>query len=400
MDASTQPTLLFSLGAGFLTGLTPCVYPMIPITLAIFGVKAGTAKTKAIALATTYVAGIALMFGALGLLVGALHIPFGTYLSSPFVVVPLALFFVAMGLSMFGAFEIALPQGLQERLSRVGGKGFTGALLMGLVGGLIAAPCTGPALASLLIYAGIKGNATAGFFMMATYGAGVGLPLWLIAVFSMSVRPGAWMEGVKSVLGILMFLAALYFLKNVVPPLARFTSTQPTFELVMLALIVVGVVGGAIHLSFHGSARERVRKALTVAMLTVGLFGSINYLLTPKGKLVWLSDEAVAVAEARAAGRPLIVDFAADWCLPCKEFDVKVFSRPDVEAEMRRFTLLRVDLSKGDDEPPLADIKKKYAADTLPAVRVVSADGAILARADELISADRFLELLASAHAR
>src|SRR5262249_19247986 len=159
--------------------------------------KAGTPKTRAIALASTYVAGIALTFGLLGLLVGALHIPFGSHLSNPWVVVPLALFFAAMGLSMFGAFEIALPQGFQGRLSRVGGKGFTGALLMGLVGGLIAAPCTGPALASLLFYAGIKGNATAGFFMMATYGAGVGLPLWIIAVFSMSVRPGAWMEGVK-----------------------------------------------------------------------------------------------------------------------------------------------------------------------------------------------------------
>jgi thiol:disulfide interchange protein DsbD len=397
MDASAQPTLLFSLGAGFLTGLTPCVYPMIPITLAIFGVKAGTPKLRALTLASTYVGGIAVMFGALGLLVGALHIPFGTYLSSPWVIVPLALFFVAMGLSMFGAFEIALPQRLQERLSRVGGKGFTGAFLMGLVGGIIAAPCTGPALASLLLYAGIQGNGTAGFFMMAIYGVGVGLPLWLIAVFSMSVRPGAWMEAVKSVLGVLMFLAALYFLKNVVPPLARFASAQPVFALTMLALIAVGLAAGAIHLSFHGTALERARKTAGVALLTIGLFGSINYLLTPKGKLVWLSDEAAAVADARAAGRPLIVDFAADWCLPCKEFDVKVFSRPDVEAEMRRFTLLRVDLSKGDDEPPLSTIKKKYAADTLPAVRVVSPDGSILARADELISADRFLELLSAA---
>jgi thiol:disulfide interchange protein DsbD len=370
---------------------------MIPITLAIFGVKAGTPKLRALTLASTYVAGIAVMFGALGLLVGALHIPFGTYLSSPWVVVPLALFFVAMGLSMFGAFELALPQSLQERLSRVGGKGFTGAFLMGLVGGIIAAPCTGPALASLLLYAGITGNGTAGFFMMATYGVGVGLPLWLIAVFSMSVRPGAWMDGVKSVLGVLMFLAALYFLKNVIPVLARFASAQPAFALTMLALIVVGILAGAIHLSFHGSALERARKTAGVALLTIGLFGAINYLLTPKGKLVWLSDEAAAVADARAASRPLIVDFAADWCLPCKEFDVKVFSRPDVEAEMRRFTLLRVDLSKGDDEPPLSTIKKKYAADTLPAVRVVSPEGAILGRADELISADRFLELLAAA---
>jgi thioredoxin:protein disulfide reductase len=397
MDGSLQPTLLFALGAGFLTGLTPCVYPMIPITLAIFGVKAGTPRAKAIALATAYDAGIALTFGVLGLLVVSLHIPFGAYLSSPWVVVPLALFFAAMGLSMFGAFELALPAGVQARLSRVGGKGFTGAFLMGAVGGLIAAPCTGPALASLLFYAGIKGNATAGFFMMATYGAGVGLPLWLIAVFSMSVRPGAWMDSVKSVLGILMFLAAAYFLKNVLPPLAHFASAKPVFELTMVALVVLGIAVGAIHLGFYGPALERGRKAVGIALVTIGLFGSINYVLTPKGKLVWLSDETAALADARAAGRPLIVDFAADWCLPCKEFDVKVFSRPDVEAEMRRFTLLRVDLSKGDDELPLAAIKKKYAADTLPAVRIVSVDGAIMARTDELISADRFLALLASA---
>ena len=97
------------------------------------------------------------------------------------------------------------------------------------------------------------------------------------------------------------------------------------------------------------------------------------------------------------AGRPLVVDFMADWCVPCKEFDVRVFSRPDVAREMRRFTLLRVDLSKGDDDPQIAAIKKKYQADTLPAVRIVTADGAILARTDELVPADRFREKLLAA---
>ena len=121
---------------------------------------------------------------------------FGTFLGNPWVVVPLALFFVAMGLSMFGAFELALPPGLQERLSRVGGHGFGGAFLMGLVGGIIAAPCTGPPLLALLAYVTTTRDAAWGFVTLATYGIGVGLPLWLLAAFSMSLpRPGA-LDGV------------------------------------------------------------------------------------------------------------------------------------------------------------------------------------------------------------
>ena len=104
-------------------------------------------RTRALALASAYVAGIAVMFGALGTIFGLTGSKFGAYLGNPWVIVPLALFFVAMGLSMFGAFEMALPSGLQERLSRVGGRGFLGAFMMGLVGGIIAAPCTGPPLA-------------------------------------------------------------------------------------------------------------------------------------------------------------------------------------------------------------------------------------------------------------
>jgi thioredoxin:protein disulfide reductase len=221
-------------------------------------------------------------------------------------------------------------------------------------------------------------------------------------VFSMSLRPGAWMEWIKSLFGIMFFLAALYYLKNVFPPLAHFASARPAFALAMAAMVAVGVALGAVNASFHGSIVQRVRKTAAVSLVIVGLFGAINYALTPKidpeHALVWLSDEKAALADARAAGRPLIVDFAADWCVPCKEFDVRVFSRPEVAREMRRFTLLRVDLSKGDDDPEIAAIKKKYAADTLPAVRIVSRDGAIVARTDELLPADRFLSLLTAAH--
>jgi thiol:disulfide interchange protein DsbD len=395
---TSSPSVALALGFGLLTALTPCVYPMIPITLAIFGAK-GVSRRRAAALASAYVAGIAVLFGALGTTFGLLGKAFGAYLGNPFVVVPLAIFFIAMALSMFGAFELALPQGLQERLSRVGGRGFGGAFLMGLVAGLIAAPCTGPPLAGLLAYISTTRDAAFGFVLCAVYGLGVGLPFLLLAGFSMSLpRSGAWMEAVKSVFGIILFTAALYYLKNVAPPLEHFTSRELRFAGLMAALVVGGVALGAVHLSFHDGFAVRARKAVGVALATIGLFGATNYVLTPKGTaelaLHWLGDEAAALADARAAGRPLLVDFRANWCLPCKEFEVKVFSRPEIAEAMGRFTLLRVDLTHEDDEPALAAIKKKYGADTLPAIRLVAPDGSLLGKTDEYMEPDAFLRLL------
>jgi len=400
MNGGTHPSVLFALGYGVLTSLTPCVYPMIPITVSIFGARAGVPRRRAMALATAYVAGIAAMFGALGTTFGLLGRAFGTFLANPWVIVPLAIFFFAMGLSMFGAFDVALPSGLQQRLNRVGGRGFGGAFAMGLVAGIIAAPFTGPPLASLLAYVATTLNAGWGFALLATYGAGVGLPFWLLAGFSMSLpKPGGWMEWVKSVFGIALFAAALYYLKNVVPALGRFGSGTPRFALEMVALVLVGIGLGAVHASFHGGGAERARKALGVGMAAIGLFGVTNYLLAPKGdvKLAWMSDEPAAVAAARGAGRPLLVDFAASWCIPCREFEVKVFSRPEVAAAMQRFTLLRVDLSREDEDPALGAIKLKYGADTLPAIRILAADGRLVARTDELVPPERFLQLLSQA---
>src|SRR5665213_3554588 len=363
MGSGPHPSLLFALTYGFLTALTPCVYPMIPITVSIFGARAGVPRSRALLLATAYVLGIATMFGALGTTFGLVGRAFGTFLANPWVIVPLALFFVAMGLSMFGAFEVALPSELQARLSRIGGRGMLGAFLMGLVAGIIAAPCTGPPLASLLAYVATTRNAGWGFVLLATYGVGVGLPFWLLAGFSMSLpRPGVWMEWIKSVFGVALFAAALYYLKNVVPALARFGSGKATFALEMAALVVAGV------------------------------------LLAPKGNVAlhWMTDEPAALADVQATGRPLLIDFSATWCLPCREFDVKVFSRPDVAQAMGRFTLLRLDVSQADDVPALGALKRKYGADTLPAIRLVSPAGAIVAKTDSFLPPERFLELLAA----
>ena len=386
---------LFAFTAGLLTALTPCVYPMVPITISIFGGK-GVPRARALLLATLYVAGIAVMFGTLGTVFALVGKAFGSFLANPWVIVPLALFFALMAASMFGAFELGLPSGLQQRLNRIGGRSAGGAFLMGLVGGLIAAPCTGPPLAGILAFVATTRNAFTGFFLLATYAIGIGVPFWAIAGFSMRMpKSGAWMEAVKSVFGIALLVAALYYLKNVVSPLAHFTGRTPTFLAVAVVLVVAGIAIGAVHLTFHDAWKASLRKGTGVAMAVIGLFAITNFVLTPKVELAWLRVEPEAAQIARDNGRPLIVDFMADWCLPCKEMDVQVFSHPDVVNELAAFTLLRVDLTREDDDPSLAAVKTKYGVNTLPAVRIVSPQGRIVQRFDTIVDAPTFLKGLA-----
>jgi thioredoxin:protein disulfide reductase len=391
---------LFALTAGFLTALTPCVYPMIPITVSIFGARTGVSRPRAFWMATCYVAGIATMFGALGTTFALLGKAFGTFLGNPWVVVPLAALFVAMALSMFGAFELSLPSPLQQRLSRIGGRGPGGAFLMGLVGGIIAAPCTGPPLAGILAYVATTRDAVRGFALMATYAAGIGVPFWAIAGFSMSLpRSGRWMESVKSVFGVALLVAALYYLRNVVPPLARITGHGLAFPIACLAAVALGLLLGAVHLSFHDVVAHRVRKLAGVALMTVGLFALTNFVLTPRVELAWFHSEPEALAAVRSSGRPLLVDFGAAWCLPCRELEAKVFGEPEVARLMsERFTLLRIDWDRESEDPSIAPARERYQAVNLPAVRVVSRDGDILARLDSAdITPVAFIKLLARA---
>jgi thioredoxin:protein disulfide reductase len=385
---------LFALTAGLLTALTPCVYPMIPITISVFGGK-GVSRGRAFTLATLYVAGIAVMFGTLGTVFALVGRAFGTFLSNPWVIVPMALLFVAMALSMFGAFELNLPVGLQQRLSQVGGRGFTGAFFMGLVGGLIAAPCTGPPLAGMLAYVATTRDAFRGFLLLATYAVGIGVPFWLIAGFSMQLpKSGRWMEAVKSVFGIALLVAALYYLKNVVPALGQLTGRTQAVLFGAIALAVAGVALGAVHLSFHAGALHRLRKGAGVALAVLGLFVVTNYVLTPKVEFAWLRSEPEALTSARAVNRPVVIDFSADWCLPCRELEVKVFAHPDVARAFQDFTLLKIDLSREAEDEALGLLREKYGVETLPAVRVVSPAGKVTAGINQLVEVPEFLEML------
>jgi thiol:disulfide interchange protein DsbD len=134
-----------------------------------------------------------------------------------------------------------------------------------------------------------------------------------------------------------------------------------------------------------------------VGLTTLGVFAAINWTLTPSAELRWHRLENDALTESRSSARPLLVDFMADWCLPCKEMEVKVFSHPSVAAELHNFVLLKVDLTRADDDPVLGALRLKYAAETLPAVRLVSPGGQVLASVNELPTPAAFLAELARA---
>jgi thiol:disulfide interchange protein DsbD len=387
---------------GFLTSLTPCVYPLIPITVSLFGARGDDVpRRRAIALASLYVAGIGVMYAALGVGSALAGRAFGTFMANPWVMVPIAIVFVVMAVSMFGAFELALPSGLQQRLATVGGKGYFGAFAMGLVGGIIAAPCTGPVLASILAFVATTKSIALGGSLLVTYALGMGVLFFAIAAFAVSLpKSGAWMEGVKSVFGVVMLVAALYFLRNVVPSL-RIGRAGALWLIGSLTVAAVGVALGAVHLSFHDALAVRARKTLGVAVMVVGLFGCVGGVLVPRHQagtpaVAWVHGEHEGLSLARSQHRPALLDFYADWCLPCKELELKTFSRADVANALSRFTPVKVDCTT-DDDPAVVAAKQRWGAATLPTLVIVGPDGKLAKKIDHFVEGDELLRILSDA---
>jgi len=391
---------LFAFGTafvgGFLTSLTPCVYPLIPITVSLFGARdESVTRGKALLLAAAYVNGMGAMYAALGVTVALAGKGFGTQLANPWVVIPIAAVFLVMAASMFGAFEMSLPPELANRLNKVGGKGWGGAFAMGLVGGLIAAPCTGPVLLSILTYIATTRSVAFGASLLYTYALGMGLLFFFIAAFAVRLpKSGAWMEAVKGVFGVCMVVAAMYFLRPIFPRLAAYASATQDGLYLALGLIFAGAVLGGIHLSFHyTSAFVRVRKAIGIVLLVSGCWQTVLYATTAKEThLVWLHD-GPGVAQVAQAKKPALLDFYADWCLPCKELDLKTFSDPKVQAELERYTLVKVDNTK-DDDPEVIARQELYDAKTLPTLVLIDSNGKVIERVRQFITPEELLPIL------
>ncbi len=360
---------------GVLTSLTPCVYPLIPITLSIFGARGeGVSRARGMALAATYVGGMATMYTSLGVSIALVGKSFGTFLANPWFIVPVALVFLLMSASMFGFFEMNLPPSLAERLNRVGGAGYPGAFGMGLVGGIIAAPCTGPVLASILTYVATTRSVFFGGSLLFTYALGMGVLFFALAATAASLpRSGPWMEAVKSVFGIVMILAALYFLRNVWPLLGHYGDWTPGFAIKNAGLLLLGVALGGIHLGLHGPTSEKLRKALGVALITGGAFGLIAWVVTPRPvSFSWVRGEVAALEAARRDRKPVLLDFSAEWCNPCKKMDVTVFTHEGVQRELARFVAGKIDMTEDSDEND--QLKVRYSASTLPTIVLLDKD--------------------------
>jgi thiol:disulfide interchange protein DsbD len=381
--------------AGLLTSLTPCVYPLIGITVAIFGAKEASSRWKAFLLAALYVLGMVVTYSTLGVVfaLSGRATGAGFLLASPWIVIPIVILYAVLAASMFGAFELNLPSSWQTKLSGVGGKGLKGAFLMGLVGGFIAAPCTGPMLAGLLAFVATSRSVALGMSLMSTYALGMGVLFLLVATFAMSLpKSGAWMETVKAIGGTALLVVAGYFLRPIVPMIARATDSGTLFLVVMAGGVALGLVFLVVATKVTRGAVAA--KIVGVGLATVGGIGVVNWTMTPKQELAWRHDRQNALAAAKGSGRPAMIDFSAEWCKPCKEFEAEVLADPVVHGELAdRFVAVKFDVTQGTDVD--LEHQASWDAAALPTVILVDSSGKEHKRFQgELPDADAFLTAL------
>jgi thiol:disulfide interchange protein DsbD len=274
---------------------------------------------------------------------------------------------------MFGAFELDLPHSLKQRLATVRGVGFLPAFGMGLVAGVIAAPCTGPVLAGVLAYVATTRSVVLGFWLLFTYALGLGTLFFVLGVTSVRLpRSGAWMETVKSVFGAALLLSGIGLALPLLPKLALVPWSGPPVALAAGLLAALAVLGGALTLSFHGRTRERLGKAASLAVLLGAVGLRLGWLgaAPDRQPIAWLHDEATAVAEARRTGKPILVDFFAEWCAACKELDRHTFSDPAVQRLVADgFVPLKIDGTNETDE--VQRLHGRYDVQGLPTVLVL-----------------------------
>lgn len=376
--------------AGFGVTLTPCVYPLIPITLSIFGARSADSRWQGFTLSATYVGGMVLLYSGLGIGFALAGKVMGGAMQNPVVTTGVALFCLAMASSMFGAFELALPPSLQTKLSQAGGTGYRGAFIMGLVAGLIAAPCTGPVLTLILTLIARNGEVWRGGVLMVVFSLGVGIPFLILGTFSSALsrlpKSGPWTEAVKSIFGILMIVAGLYFLTLTGGTLASALEGLRNVGVSLgSGLIVVGAAIGALHLSFkYTSTREKIRKGIGLAFAGLGAASILSWAVSaPVGEaLTWqkVAEEPTAVekfdaylAQAQQDQKPVMIDFFADWCAACKELDKFTYTDEDIQIEAQRFAAIKIDAT--EDTAALAALQKRFGVIGLPTVVFLNSQG-------------------------
>jgi thiol:disulfide interchange protein DsbD len=318
---------------------------------------------------------------------------FASVLQNRWVVTGISALFLAMAASMFGAFELTLPSALTNKLAEVGGIGYKGAFLLGLVCGLIAAPCTGPVLTGILVWIGSTQNAALGAAAMGAFSLGLGAPFFAVGAFAVQLpKSGHWMVHVKSALGIVLLVVALYFLNNSWGFAHTWVSTTPAFIGAALAAVVVGLLLGAVHREFaEPGAGVKVAKGLGITLTSAGALLAILALTQADAALTWeRKDVRKAIARAEVEKRPLLVDFTAEWCGACKDLDLHTFSEPRVGRALGRFVAVKVDATN-DDDPVVKETMSRFKVIGLPTVVLFDSKGGEAARFNKFVPPEEFL---------
>jgi thiol:disulfide interchange protein DsbD len=367
----TERGLLFTLLAVAVLGLglnlTPCVYPLISVTIAYFGRQAA-GRGRLTLLAAVYVIGIALSFSVLGVgaaLSGGL---FGAALQKPVVVLFIAAVMITLALSSFGLYQLQPPAALM-RWAGGAGSGMTGALFMGLTMGIVAAPCVGPIVLGLLVFVGSRQDALLGFALFFALALGMGFPYLGLAAAAGSIktlpRSGEWLAWTERVFGCILLAMAGYFVSPLLPLPWR------------LYLVPVIVATSGAYLGFFDRAGNALRlfphlkRAIGAAMVAFAF-----WLAQPEAvhqAIAWEPLAAVA-ADSPPAGKPVLIDFAAEWCIPCREMDHTTYVHPDVVREAGRFRMVKADIT--EENPDTRKVVERYDVRGVPTVILLDPVGA------------------------
>lgn len=379
--------LIFVFIGGLALNLTPCVYPLIPITIGFFGGQSEGNTKRLAAMGILFVLGLAVTYSVIGVVTSLTGAIFGALLQNPIVIIAVVLILIALSLSMFGVYEFKLPDSLVAKAGGAKG-GMYGAFFMGLTLGIVAAPCIGPFVLGLVTYVATKQDPLFGFIMFFVLALGLGTPYLFLAIFSGKIkklpRAGEWMQGVEHIFGLILVGMAIYFLLPLLPD-----------EISGYVLPVYMIIAGIYLLLFEKKAKTVKGFQIFKALFSVLIIGIAVYALIPSNtrSIAWqpYSEESVS----KINNRGVIIDFYADWCIPCKELDAMTFSDPAVIEMAREFSTYKADLTKTLSKE-VEDLREKYKIVGVPTVLILNPKGDEIERITGFVSAEEFLKLMSN----
>src|SRR3990167_7984737 len=358
---------VFLMGLGL--NLTPCVYPMLTVTVSLFGKGKAASRRSAFLKALAYVAGIAVMYSSLGVLAAMTGEILGSVLQNRWVLGGIGAVLFLLALSAFGVYAIPPPQALLEKFSRNSRTNLLGWFAAGMFVGVFAAPCIGPPLVALLTFVGTRKDPVFGFWIFFVLSLGLGLPYLVLGTFSGLIRhiprSGAWLAWVEKLFGILLLsLSAFYFILAV--DSSWLTALPPA------ALVLGGFYLGFIDLESGYSKRFiQIKKTLGILAVLAGLIGPF---FMPKNSVVWEPYAPEKLEQARMAGKPVIIDGYADWCIPCHEMEQLTYTDERVIQALDGFVRLKLDLTD-PDKPETRILIQQYQLVGVPVMLFFKPDG-------------------------